>query len=223
MQSNIEVFQKKLLEWGKFHIQEYPWRYLTDPYLILVAEFMLHRTQAPQVKPIYRSFIERFPTLSIFVTTDIDEIKTLLYPLGLHWRIRSLIEALSKLWEMCRCVPKEYEQLISIPGIGPYIAGATVCFSQNKPLALVDTNTVRVVGRCLGLDIRGEARRRKSVIMAITHVSDNSAPRDFYYAMIDLAHTVCLPKTPLCDQCPLFSVPCKFQQMEYEINPEEVI
>ncbi|ETR65504.1 MAG: A/G-specific adenine glycosylase, partial [Candidatus Magnetoglobus multicellularis str. Araruama] len=186
------------------NIRNYPWRYIDDPYLVLVAEFMLHRTQVLQVEPIYYRFVESFPTISKFVTTDIDIVKKILYPLGLNWRIKSLVDALYNFWSKYDCVPKDYSKLISISGIGPYIAGATVCFSQNKSMVLVDTNTVRVIGRLCGMDIRGEARRKKNIYLAIKNVSVNCDPRDFYYSIIDLAHTICVPKKPLCDNCPLF-------------------
>jgi A/G-specific adenine glycosylase len=121
-----------------------------------------------------------------------------------------MIKALNYLWENYHEVPTDFDQLISVEGIGQYIAGATVCFSKNEPVVLVDTNTVRVVGRVFGLDLSGEARRRKSVIATISETCHPERPRDYYYALIDFAHTVCTPRNPDCMNCPLLDIPCSF-------------
>jgi A/G-specific adenine glycosylase len=107
-------------------------------------------------------------------------------------------------------IPLDLVKLQSVEGIGPYIAGATICFATNTPVTLIDTNSVRVVGRVWGLNLGGEARRRKSVVDMIAAACDPQDPRNYYYALIDLAHTVCYPKTPDCKVCPLLTLPCNF-------------
>lgn len=204
--------RENLLAWGETNIKTYPWRQTQDPYKILVAEFMLHRTQVVQAEVIYKRFVSLFPTLEIFSQASPDDVWSVLHPLGLHWRIEGMRNALVYLWENYRSVPTQIDKLISVPGIGPYIAGATVCFSQNQPLALIDTNTVRVTGRVFGLDLKGEARRKKQVIDSITVSCDPEQPRRYYYSMIDLAHTICKIKDPFCAECPLLDVPCQFGQ-----------
>lgn len=210
--TRIDRFQNDLLAWGKLNIRSFPWRYIDDPYQVLVSEFMLHRTQAVQVIPVYQKFIQRWPTLAGFVAEDPQEIITLLSPLGLHWRITGMIQALHALWAGYGQVPAGFQELVSVHTIGPYIAGAVLCFSSNQNFTLVDTNTVRVVGRVFGMDISGEARRKKTVISMISSVCPPSNPREFYYALIDLAHLVCHPKNPLCAQCPLRTLPCQYSK-----------
>lgn len=196
--------------WGASNIRAYPWRYIDDPYKVLVSELMLHRTQVKQVVPIYTRFVEQCPTLFDFSTTDHQKVGELLSPLGLTWRIQGMQEALVTLWRTQQSVPVDYEKLISIPNIGQYIAGAVVCFTTNQVMTLIDSNIVRVAGRVFGLDLHGEARRRRSVIEAISAVVDPVQPRDFYYAMIDLAHKICRPGSPMCGDCPLVNIPCRF-------------
>jgi len=145
----------------------------------------------------------------LFINSDHEEIFSLLHPLGLNWRIRGMIEALHQLWAEFHSVPAGYEKLIAISGIGQYIAGATVCFSTNQPYVLIDTNVVRVTGRLFGLDLSGEARRRKEMKSAIDNLLDRSDPRFFYYSIIDIAHTICFPKLPDCSNCPLMNC-CNF-------------
>jgi len=210
----IKSFRRKVIRWGKKNTRSFPWRYQDNPYRILVSEFMLHRTQARQVEPVYNDFISRYPTLTSFCSSNKEEIAETLKSLGLTWRILGMITALNEILISFGDVPISYEKLITISGIGQYIAGATVCFSQNTAIPLVDTNTVRIVGRVLGLSLRGEARRRKVMVQAIGTLSDPTKPRDFYYAMIDIAHGICKPHDPNCKECPLFSLPCDYAFFE---------
>lgn len=206
----VKRLRNRLLTWGEKNIKDYPWRYIDDPYAVLVAAFMLHKTQADQVQPVYEIFMTTYPTLSDFARANKQKVADLLYPLGLHHRILTMIDALQELWESYNKVPTNFEDLLPVKGIGSYIAGATICFSRNQCVALVDTNTVRVTGRIYGLDLSGEARRRKSVINAISEACAPSNPRSYYYAMIDLAHTICTPRNPSCTNCPLLDVACEF-------------
>lgn len=206
----IRRFRARLRAWGKKHICSYPWRYSTDTYAVFVAEFMLHRTQARQVLPVYERFISRYPSLDEYSGAQRAGVSRVLQPLGLRWRIKALIQALNDLRENYGEVPPDYNGLLSIYGVGQYIAGATVCFTQDKPIALVDSNTVRVIGRVFGLKLSGEARRKPQMIGAIGAVCDPRYPRDYYYALIDLAHMVCRPASPTCVSCPLLDVPCSY-------------
>ena len=154
-------FRSILLAWGDNNIRSYPWRYVDDPYQVIVSEFMLHRTQTRQVVPIYELFIGLYPTLQEFAGANREDVEQILKPLGLQWRIQGMLDALDNFWHKYRGVPMDYGQLISVPTVGQYIAGAVVCFTSNKPLTLIDSNIVRVVGRVIGLDLSGEAGERK--------------------------------------------------------------
>jgi len=206
----IVIFRQLLLAWGKENFQPFPWRNIDDPYLVLLSEFLLHRTQARQVIPIYEKLAILYPDLASFCTADKDTVRQLLNPLGLGWRIDGLIDTFHEIYETSGRVPADYDTLISYRTIGPYIAGATVCFSSNKPVELVDVNIVRVTGRVFGLSLEGEARRRKPMIAAIEAACDPDSPRAYYYAVIDLAHKLCRPSTPLCQDCPLRQLPCAY-------------
>jgi A/G-specific adenine glycosylase len=175
---------------------------------------MLHRTQAKQVVPVYAEFVRRYPTLRAFIGGNRRAARRLLNRLGLAWRADGMIEALAMLSRQSDSVPTDYDALIATAGIGPYIAGATVAFSENRSIALVDSNTVRVVGRVFGLDLRGEARRRREVTECLRAVVHPSRPREYHYALIDLAHEICRPKSPLCGVCPLLSLPCEYGRMQ---------
>ena len=214
----ITHFRKRILSWGKENIRDFLWRYQQDPYRVLVSEFMLHRTQSRQVIPIYVAFLEKYPDLDAACAAGDQELRDILEPLGLNWRITGMINALRVIREKFGNVPADVELLMEIPGIGDYIAGATVCFTQNLPVALIDTNIVRVIGRVFGLSLIGEARRRKEMMVAIKQACDLADPRNYHYAMIDLAHMICVNRVPLCEICPLADLPCEYTRSLQEGN-----
>ena len=215
-----EELRRRLSGWGNENIRDFPWRRTYDPYSLLVAEFMLHRTQASQVLTVYNCFLNLYPDLKTFANARADNVRQILEPLGLQWRIEAMINALFNLWEKFGKVPLYYASLVSIGGIGPYIAGATICFSLNKPLALVDTNTVRVIGRIFGMKTDAGARRRQGMVKTIKKACDIKNPRKYYYSMIDLAHSICNTSKPQCVECPLLGVPCSFGQIRTSTKKE---
>lgn len=198
------------MSWWSRHRAHYPWRRTRDPYRILVSEFMLHRTQARQVVPVYAEFVRRYPSLGAFGGGDRRAARRILGRLGLNWRVDGMLKALTRLWREYGSVPLDYDALVAVPGIGPYIAGATLAFARNRPIALVDSNTVRVVGRAFGLDLAGEARRQRQTIDLLNLAVHPTRPREYHFALIDLAHAVCRPHRPSCGSCPLRDTPCHF-------------
>ncbi|MCD4752490.1 MAG: hypothetical protein K8R40_05425 [Anaerolineaceae bacterium] len=208
IKKNIYEIQQFFINFTYSH---YPWRFVDEPYCVLVSEFLLHRTQTNQVIPVYKKVIAECPTLLSFVQKTDEEIFQLTKSLGLKWRIKNMISALKEIEENHKKVPVDYEKLLSIKGIGPYIAGAVVCFSADVPVALIDTNTVRVLGRLFGLRLEGEARRRKDVISTIEICTPDDNPRHYYYSIIDFAHEICKPNNPLCGECKLCSL-CEFNK-----------
>lgn len=216
-----QLFQSTLLSWGINNIQVFPWRYIDDPYKILTSEFMLQRTNAYQVIPIYEKFVSVFPSLLEFSHANHEYIHQILYPLGLVWRIENMESTLIKIAEEFGYIPLNYSELASFHGIGQYIAGATICFSLNKPFVLIDANVVRVVGRVFGLDLRGEARRRKSMVAKVASLVEKTSPRDYYYSIIDLSHILCKPQNPLCLFCPFHNINCVYYRTKWFFNKEK--
>lgn len=212
-------FRARLLSWEDTLKVGYPWRRTDAPYKILVSEFMLHRTQAKQVVPTYLEFIERYPTLEAFARGNRRYQRKLLDRLGLSWRSDGMIRALAALWVEHGRVPTEYDLLLAVPGIGQYIAGATICFSRDMPLPLVDSNIVRVIGRVFGMNLAGEARRRKDVLDLLSHALHPTRPREYHFALIDLAHAICRPRNPDCPGCPLRVMPCAYARASVTGGP----
>ena len=209
-QEILESFRKSLISWGKEYFRPFPWRLTYDAYTILVAEVMLHRTQVAQVVPVFQNFISNYPDIASLARSDLEELQAVLYPLGLRWRIDLIYLMAQKILDQFSTqIPKEKIELLSLPGVSEYIASAVRCFAWNLPEPLIDTNTTRVVGRVFGLQVKDSSRRNSKFRLLITRLVDLDNPRDYNYALLDLAHLVCLKKKePVCPECPLLNYCC---------------
>jgi A/G-specific adenine glycosylase len=197
----------RLLSWYSVNKRSYPWRQTRDPYSILIAEIMLQRTKSDQVVNVYLKFLERYPNPHALSRSTVREIEKIILPLGLKWRAK-------KLWELGRAIiesfngtiPNEKQRLLSLPGVGEYAASAVLCFAYGKDLPVIDSNVCRVIARLLRATARGEARRDHSFIQMV-HKLHSFVPagksREYNWAMIDLAATVCTSRKPKCVICPL--------------------
>lgn len=203
--TNSGDFRRVLIGWGREHFRPFEWRMTKDPYRILVAEVMLHRTQACQVRPVYEQFIVRFPSAAVLAASTREELYDALHPLGLRWRIDLMHEmALEMVTSFGGSVPQEKADLLSLKGVGDYIASAVRCFAWNLPEPLIDTNTVRIVGRLWGLETRDSSRRNRRFQELIAALVDPEEPRLYNYAMLDLADQVCIKgRPPDCLRCPI--------------------
>lgn len=208
-QESLAKIRSLLLQWGRDNFRYYPWRETKDPYKILIAEILLHRTRADQVVPLYQKFIIRFPTIRSILEADIDEIKELLASAGLFWRI-DLIYRMAQVIEsdFNGRIPENKQDLLSLPGVGNYIASAIRCFAWNHPEILVDTNTVRITGRIFGTEVNDGSRRQRQFLQKMEELLDRENPVHFNFALLDLGSKICLSREPLCEKCPVSSL-CK--------------
>lgn len=197
-------FRSRVLTWFSMRGREFSWRRTQDPYAVLLAELMLHRTQARQVEPVYRRFLEAYPTLRELAKATEADVKQALAPLGLDWRLARIIPMARLLIDQYHGeVPRNRDALLALPGVGPYIADAVRVLAYDDVAALVDTNTVRVAGRYFGFATHAESRRRQPVREAIALLVDTDHPRDSNLALLDLAALVCRSIHPLCGECPV--------------------
>jgi A/G-specific adenine glycosylase len=199
------IFRKRLIDWGRNNFRAFSWRFTDDPYRVLIAEVMLHRTQAIQVVPVYERFIEKYPDETSLSHASREELIIALSSLGLRWRAELVHEMAVMLQERFGGrVPHEKSELLSLPGVSDYIAGAVRCFALNLPEPIVDTNTVRVVGRLFGLEIKDSSRRNRLFKELISALVDPDEPRLYNFALLDLAALVCTKsKPPRCLECPV--------------------
>ncbi|SRR5579875_1449035 len=199
------AFRRALIAWGEQHFRPFPWRETSDPYAILMSEIMLHRTQAVQVIPVYERFIRRYPNVASLAQTCKEDLHALLSSLGLRWRI-DLVKAMAAdlIDHFGGKVPEDRRDLLSLPGVSEYIASAVRCFTWNLPEPILDTNSVRVIGRLFGLSIKDSSRRNRQFRELIAALLDLKEPRQYNYALLDLADRICTKKKlPQCTSCPL--------------------
>lgn len=206
----LPSFRNALISWGQRSFRAFPWRLTQDPYALLLAEVMLHRTQVVQVVPVFEAFFARYPDISTAIQATPVDLQSVLAPLGLRWRIDLIFEMIQQLAERFGAqIPQKKNDLLSLPGVSEYIAGAVRCFAWNLPEPLIDTNTVRITGRVFGLVTKDSSRRNATFRHLITTLVDPDRPRDYNYALLDLAHLICLKKQePLCQGCPVLSFCC---------------
>ncbi len=205
----LERFRSEILEWGNKNFRDFPWRNTRDPYKILIAEIMLHRTNADQVKNIYEKFIENFPNFESIVREGSEKIRTEMHSLGLFWRSDLLYRLAEEMTEKYNGIlPLEKKKLMGLPGIGHYIASAILCFGYNRPEPLLDTNTVRVIGRIFGIKITDSSRRSKKFYKIMQDIVLCEEPGRLSLSMIDFAALVCTATNPKHELCPVNNICC---------------
>ncbi len=210
-EGEIQKIQQLILEWGRENYQEFPWRSTDAPFHGLIAEILLQRTRAENVVPVYREFVERFPTPDKLAAATVKEIEEVIHPLGLHWRA-PLLSELGEVLANRDTFPDTVEGLKELPGVGPYTANAWVSFHGDERGVLVDANVVRLICRLVGRDWDGETRRKKWLREMADLLTPDEKVGDFNYALLDFTMTVCTPGSPHCDRCPLGAEVCQYRR-----------
>jgi A/G-specific adenine glycosylase len=194
-----------LLNWFNRNRRDLPWRQRRDLYAIWVSEVMLQQTRVSTVLPYYRDFLKRFPTLKRLATATLQDVLKAWEGLGYYSRARNLWRAARLVRENFHGrIPDDYGQFRKLPGVGDYIAAAVLSISRGLAVPVVDGNVLRVVCRWQGIgdDIRLAATKKK-VRSFLCEIIPAAVPGRFNEALMELGALVCLPKDPLCPQCPL--------------------
>jgi A/G-specific adenine glycosylase len=200
----IAIFRRRIISWYKKNGRLYPWRKEKDPFKVLVAEMMLRRTKADQVVPVYEQFCREFPNVETLARATREDVENILRPLGLKWRVPAFTMMAREVVEKYHSrIPDNREGLISLPGVGEYVAGAVLSVAYGKNEWLVDSNIVRIFKRYFGIKTSKEGRRDKHVIeMAKIYVSGKE-PGRATMGILDITALICKPRKPECEKCPL--------------------
>lgn len=202
--ARARLIRGTLLRWWRENGQRYPWRETRDPYEILVAELLLHRTQARQVVEVYPRFIGRYPTVNELADANPTGVVELTRPLGLRWRSTLIVELARKVVEEHNGrIPSDLSALKELPGVSDYIAGATRCFAWGHPEPILDTNIVRILGRLVGVRTNDTSRRDPKFRELAAQLIDLRFPRESNWALLDLGAKICKSAHPMCDICPI--------------------
>lgn len=199
------AIRRPLLRWFDKTARDLPWRKTRDPYAIWISEIMLQQTRVQAAVPYYERFMRRFPTVRKLAGARIDSVLKLWEGLGYYSRARNLHKAAKAIVSRFDGrLPETREELLSLPGIGAYTAGAvaSIAFGRREPL--VDGNVTRVL--CRVFHIREDPRQievQKRLWSIAEGLLPISRPGDFNQALMELGSEVCLPRMPQCDACPL--------------------
>src|SRR3954470_15857711 len=195
-------FRRALLRWGRANRRSFPWRETDDPFRVLVAEVLLQRSRSVTVAKVYERLFTRWPDAERLARARIDSIVAVIRPLGLTSRAVELRD-LGKDIVQFRDGPHSLDGLLALPGVGPYAAGATLAVAFNKQAAVVDGVTARVYRRYFGLASDAPAVGDEELWSLVRKITPRRSTKEWNWAVLDLAATVCLPKVPRCSTCPL--------------------
>ena len=208
MKSNLKdtAFPKQNLgSWYSSIKRDLPWRENKNPYSVWISEIILQQTRVDQGLPYYNKFLERFPTVFDLAKASEDEVLKLWEGLGYYSRARNLHATAKYVSNVLKGeFPDNYDELLTLKGIGPYTASAigSICF--NLPVAAVDGNVYRVLSRYYGIHESIDESSTKKLISELANgIVDVSDAGNHNQAVMELGATVCTPKSPKCGECPL--------------------
>ena len=223
--TQTRLFRNDLIAWYRDVKREMPWRNTDDPYRIWVSEIMLQQTRVDQAQPYYERFVEAFPTVEDLAEAELDDVLNLWEGLGYYSRARYLHRAAKQvIEEFGGDVPDTYDAIRELPGIGPYTAAAVLSIAFEKPHGVLDGNVTRVLTRVFTIDDNATKARTKRHLQAIADaLIDPEQPGTFNQAMMELGATICTPRSPACEQCPVQDGCRAFAaetQEDYPVTPE---
>ena len=197
---------KRLLDHYDRHARALPWRSMPghappEPYRVWISEVMLQQTTVATVKPRFRRFVERWPTVEALAKAPDEEVLQEWAGLGYYARARNLIACARRVAAMGG-FPRTEKDLLKLPGLGAYTAAAIAAIAFGERAVVVDTNVARVVSRLHAIT-QPLAQARDEIRKFADAMTPSDRPGDFAQAMMDLGATICRPKNPLCDRCPL--------------------
>jgi A/G-specific adenine glycosylase len=192
-------FQNAVIGWGRDALRDLPWRRTRDPWAVLVSETMLQQTQVARVVDRLPRFLDRFPTPVACARSVpgavVEEWAGLGYnrrPLNLHRAATVMVDRHGGR------VPERLEDLLALPGVGPYTARAVRAFAFELPAAVVDTNIGRVLARCGGAPLTPKKAQERA-----DELADGQDPWRWNQSIMELGALVCTKRSPSCAACPV--------------------
>ena len=203
--NSVKKFQRQLARWYARHKRDLPWRRTKDPYKILVSEIMLQQTQVDTVIPYYERWIKRFPDFKTLAAAKEPDVLKLWQGLGYYRRAKMLHRNAQV---VCKDhygeLPRDPKILLTLPGIGRYTAGAVASIAFEKKAPLLDGNVIRILTRLFAIS---ENVSDKKTIERLWEIAESLLPEkkvgDFNQALMELGATVCFPRSPNCEKCPV--------------------
>ncbi len=223
-------FQFPLIQWFRTHARDLPWRHARSPYRVWLSEMMLQQTQVDTVIPYFNRFLDRFPTLNDLAAAPIGDVLKLWEGLGYYARARNLHKAaivivndLNGEW------PRTVEGLLALPGIGRYSAGAIASLAFGVRAPVLDGNVIRVLCRLFAIQrdpkdakVREELWQLADSLLPLAHTGRGgrgvrvaSLAGEHNEALMELGATICTPRNPRCDECPI-AAHCEAKRLDLQ-------
>lgn len=202
-----EFMRRRLYDWYAEHGRQHPWKGTRDPYKIWISEVVLQQTRVAQGSSYYERLVDRFPDVHSLASASEDALFALWKGLGYYNRARNLHRAAKLIVEVYGGVfPESYEQIISLPGVGPYTAAAISSFAFGLPHPVIDGNVKRVLSRLYGIEISIDSTAgQREIERCAELLFDSERPALFNQAIMDFGAILCTPGDPGCHHCPLSS------------------
>lgn len=202
---DLKQIVEPLLTWFNKEKRDLPWRHTTDSYKIWISEIMLQQTRVEAVKEYYQRFLNVLPTLDDLANVEEDKLLKLWEGLGYYSRARNLKKCAEYLIQNNQTeLPRDYEALKKLPGIGAYAAGSIGSIAYNLKTPAIDGNVLRVMTRIFedDRDIMKEKVRKEYFEKLAVIMPDNT--RDFTESLMELGALICVPNgVPRCEECPI--------------------
>ena len=205
-----EQFRQHLMSWYDENKRSLPWRTTNDPYLIWVCEIMAQQTRISFLLDYYNRFVKQFPDIQSLAEAEESDVLKAWEGLGYYSRARNLRKAAQKvILDFNGTLPKTKKDLLSLPGIGEYTAGAIMSIAYGIPVPAVDGNVLRVFSRLenSGADI-SLPQNRQATVNFVESVMPKDRAGCFTQALMELGALICIPKNPDCAHCPVSEL-CK--------------
>ena len=199
-------FRRRLLRWFRRHGRDLPWRRTRDPYHVLVSEFMLQQTQVSRVEAYYHRFLAQYPTVEALAGAEPSTVRESWAGLGYYRRAANLHRlARTVLAEHAGVIPSDPAELVRLPGVGRYTAGAVASFAFERPTPAIDTNVARVLRRAFhpALAGRGADRTLWATGAAVGPRRRGPAAWAFNQAIMELGALICTARVARCGDCPV--------------------
>jgi A/G-specific adenine glycosylase len=200
--------QQRMLGWFAEHARDLPWRGTRDLYAIWLSEIMLQQTQVVTVIDYFNRFLARFPTVADLAATDEQDVLRLWEGLGYYRRARQLHKAAQHVVAVHGgAFPQTFDEVLALPGVGRYTAGAILSIGRDAQLPILEANTIRVLSRLLAYEGDVYATTGQQVLWRF---AEELLPKRevglFNQSLMELGATVCTPREPACLLCPLMSL-----------------